>query len=134
MGLGVGSRAHPPHRGDRAQWGRRGTEQQTELAEIEGLIAAGKVLSTRIVRTVINDAAACHMRLVCTDGHPTRRHPDRRREGVVGPGDRSSLQWPCECVDGSWSGWVEPLADGIRLDTMRLHGAQQHVDSQHRGG
>ncbi|HEX7429467.1 MAG TPA: transposase, partial [Mycobacterium sp.] len=37
-----------------AQSGRRGKEQQAELAQIEALIAAGKVLSTRIVRTVIN--------------------------------------------------------------------------------
>ena len=36
-----------------AQTGRRGREQQAELAEIEALIAAGKVLSTRIVRTVM---------------------------------------------------------------------------------
>jgi hypothetical protein len=37
-----------------AQSGRRGKEQHVELAEIEALIAEGRVLSTRIVRTVIN--------------------------------------------------------------------------------
>jgi hypothetical protein len=37
-----------------AQSGRRDKEQQVELAEIEALIAEGRVLSTRIVRTVIN--------------------------------------------------------------------------------
>ncbi|HEX9498432.1 MAG TPA: transposase, partial [Mycobacterium sp.] len=36
-----------------AQSDRRGKEQQVELAEIEALIAEGRVLSTRIVRTVI---------------------------------------------------------------------------------
>jgi putative transposase len=37
-----------------------------------------------------------------------------------------------QCADGSWSGWVEPLADAIRLDTMRLRRAQRHLDRQHR--
>ena len=36
--------------------------------------------------------------------------------------------------DGSWSGWVEPLADRIRLDTARLRRAQRHLDRQHRAG
>ena len=44
------------------------------LAEIEALITAGKVLSTRIVRTVINGRDTYRMQLVC-DGRPTRRHP-----------------------------------------------------------
>lgn len=52
------------------QTGRRGEEQQAELAEIEALIAAGKVLSTRIVRTVINARDTYRMQMVC-DGHPT---------------------------------------------------------------
>jgi hypothetical protein len=57
-----------------AQTGRRGKEQQAELAEIEALIAAGRVLSTRIVHTVINGRDTYRMQLVC-DGSPTRRHP-----------------------------------------------------------
>ncbi|MCA2338813.1 transposase, partial [Mycobacterium avium] len=44
--------------------GRRGREQQAELAEIEALIAAGKVLSTRIVRTLINGRDTYRMQLV----------------------------------------------------------------------
>ena len=69
-----------------AQTGRRGKEQQAELAEIEALIAAGKVLSTRIVRTVINGRDTYRMQLVC-DGHPTRRHPvgDGRVSFDLGP-------------------------------------------------
>jgi hypothetical protein len=43
--------------------GRRGKEQQAELAEIEALIAAGKVLSTRIVRTVIDGRDTYRMQL-----------------------------------------------------------------------
>ncbi|MDT5128674.1 MAG: hypothetical protein QOH54_4318 [Mycobacterium sp.] len=39
-----------------AESGRRGREQRAELTEIEMLIAEGKVLSTRIVRKVINRA------------------------------------------------------------------------------
>ena len=112
--------------------GRRGKEQQVELAEIAALIAAGKVLSTRIVRTVINGADTYRMQLVC-EGRPTRRHRVGDGEGVVGPGtlaDRGGRQ----CVDGSWSGWVEPLADAIRLDTRRLRRAQRHLDRQHRAG
>ena len=66
--------------------GRRGKEQQAELAEIEALIAAGKVLSTRIVRTVINGRDTYRMQMVM-DGHPTRRHPvgDGRVSFDLGP-------------------------------------------------
>jgi hypothetical protein len=53
-----------------AQTGRRGKEQQAELVEIESLIAAGKVLFTRIVRTVINGRDTYRMQLV-RDGHAT---------------------------------------------------------------
>jgi hypothetical protein len=35
---------------------------------------------------------------------------------------------------GSWSGWTEPLADAIGLDTMRLRRVQRHLDRRHRGG
>ena len=112
--------------------GRRGTEQHSELAEIEALIAAGKVLSTRIVRTVINGRDTYRMQLVC-DGRPTRRHP-------VGEGQVSFDLGPSQIAvvvqhsDGGWSGWVEPLADAIRLDTARLRRAQRHLDRQHRAG
>ena len=112
--------------------GRRGKEQQVELAEIEALIAAGKVLSTRIVRTVINGADTYRMQLVC-DGHPTRRHRvgDARVSLDLGP---SQIAVAVQRADGSWSGWVEPLADAIRLDTIRLRRAQRHLDRQHRAG
>ena len=115
-----------------AESGRRGKEQQAELAEIEALIAAGKVRSARIVRTVINGADTYRMQLVC-DGHPTRRHP-------VGDGQVSFDLGPSEIAvavhrgDGTWSGWVEPLADRIGLDTTRLRRAQRHLDRQHRTG
>lgn len=112
--------------------GRRGREQQAELSEIEALIASGKVLSTRIVRTVINGRDTYRMQLVC-DGRPTQRH--RAGEGRVsfdlGP---SQIAVTVQRGDGSWSGWVEPLADAIRLDTMRLRRAQRHLDRQHRAG
>jgi putative transposase len=112
--------------------GRRGREQQAELAEIEALIAAGKVLSTRIVRTVINGADTYRMQLVC-DGRPTQRH-------VVGEGRVSFDLGPSQIAvavqhgDGTWSGWVEPLADAIRLDTVRLRRAQRRLDRAHRAG
>jgi putative transposase len=112
--------------------GRRGREQQAELAEIEALIAAGKVVSTRIVRTVINGADTYRMQLVC-DGHPTRRHPigDGRVSFDLGP---SRIAVAVEHGDGMWSGWVEPLADAIVLDARRLRRAQRHLDRQHRVG
>lgn len=115
-----------------AQTGRRGTEQRTELADIEALIAAGKVLSTRIVRTVINGRDTYRMQMVC-DGSPTRRHPvgDGRVSFDLGP---SQIAVAVERGDGSWAGWVEPLADRIRLNTVRLRRGQRHVDRQHRGG
>ncbi len=115
-----------------AESGRRCSEQRSELGEIEALIAAGKVLSTRIVRMVINGRDTYRMQLVC-DGRPTRRHP-------IGEGQVSFDLGPSQIAvavaraDGGWSGWVEPLADAIRLDTMRLRRAQRHLDRQHRAG
>ena len=91
-----------------APTGRRGKEQQAELAEIESLIAAGKVLSTRIVRTVINGRDTYRMQLVC-DGHPTQRHPvgDGRVSFDLGPGE---IAVTVERSDGSWMGRIEQLA------------------------
>jgi putative transposase len=115
-----------------AETGRRAGEQRAELAEIEGLIAAGKVLSTRIVRTVINGCDTYRMQLVC-DGRPTRRYPagEGRVSFDLGP---SQIAVAVARADGSWSGWVEPLADAIRLDTTWLRRAQRHLDRQHRAG
>lgn len=115
-----------------AMWGRRGRVQQAELAEIEALIAAGKVLSTRIVRMVIDGRDTYRMQLVC-DGRPTQRHPvgGGRVSFDLGP---SQIAVTVARSGGSWSGWVEPLADAIRLDTKRLRRAQRHLDRQHRAG
>jgi len=115
-----------------AQTGRRGGEQQTELAEIEELIAAGRVLSTRIVRTVINGRDTYRLQLVM-DGHQARRHPvgDGRVSFDLGP---SQIAVAVQRSDGSSTGWIEPLADRIRLNTVRLRRAQRRVDRQHRGG
>jgi putative transposase len=115
-----------------AQTGRRGKEQRAELAEMEALIAAGKVLSTRIVRTAINGADTYRMQLVC-DGRPTRRHPvgDGRVSVDLGP---SQIAVAVEGSDGSWSGWVQPLAERIGLDTAGLRRAQRRLDRQHRAG
>lgn len=112
--------------------GRRGGEQQAELAEIEALIAAGKVLSTRIVRTVIAGRDTYRMQLVC-DGGPTKRHEvgDGRVSFDLGP---SQIAVAVQHSDGSWEGWMEPLADAIELDTARLRRAQRHLDRQHRSG
>jgi putative transposase len=110
--------------------GRRGKEQQAELAQIEALIAAGKVRSTRIVRTVINGRDTYRMQLVC-DGHPPRHHPvgDGRVSFDLGP---SEIAVAVQGSDGSWAGWAEPLAQRIRLDTARLRRAQRQLDRQHR--
>jgi putative transposase len=115
-----------------AESGRRGKEQQTELAEIEALIAAGKVLSTRIVRTVINGRDTYRLQLVC-DGNPTRRHPvgKGRVSFDLGP---SQIAVAVQHGDRTWSGWVEPLAAAIRLDTVRLRRHQRQLDRQHRAG
>ena len=115
-----------------AETGRRVKEKRAELAEIEALIAAGKVLSTRIVRPVINGRDTYRMQLVC-DGRPTRRHAvgDGRVSFDSGP---SQIAVAVQRADGSWLGWVEPLADAIRLDTMHLRRAQRHLDRQHRAG
>jgi hypothetical protein len=115
-----------------AQTGRRGREQKMELAEIEALIEAGGVLSTRIVRTVIDGCDTYRMQLVC-DGRPTRRHPvgDGQVSFDLGP---SQIAVALRGLDGRWSGWVEPLADAIGLDTKRLRRVQRHLDRQHRAG
>jgi putative transposase len=113
-----------------AQTGRRGKEQQAELAEIEALIAAGKVLSTRIVRTVINGRDTYRVQVVC-DGHPARRHPvgDGRVSFDLGP---SEIAVAVERGDGTSTGWIEPLADRIQLNTVRLRRGQRRLDRQHR--
>jgi putative transposase len=115
-----------------AQSGRRGKEQQAELAEIEALIAAGKVRHTRIVHTVINGRDTYRMQMVM-DGSPTRRHPvgEGRVSFDLGP---SEIAVAVQRGDGSWAGWVESLADQISLDTARLRRAQRHLDRQHRAG
>jgi hypothetical protein len=112
--------------------GRRGREQQAELVEIEALIAAGKVRSARIVRTVIGGRDTYRVQLVC-DGRPPRRHPvgAGRVSFDLGPGQ---IAVAVQARDDSWSGWVEPLADRIGLDTVRLRRAQRHLDRQHRAG
>ncbi len=115
-----------------ATTGRRGREQAAEFAEIEALIAAGRVLSTRIVRTMINGRVTYRMQLVC-DGRPTARHSvgAGRVSFDLGP---SQIAVAVQHGDGHWHGWVEPLADQIRLDTARLRRAQRHLDRQHRCG
>ncbi|MDH6195699.1 putative transposase [Mycobacterium frederiksbergense] len=115
-----------------APTGRRGKEQHAELAEIEALIAAGKVLSARIVRNTINGTNTYRMQLVC-DGPPMRRHVvgDGRVAFDLGP---SEIAVVVRRADGSWSGWVEPLGDQMRLDTARLRRVQRTLDRQHRAG
>lgn len=115
-----------------ATTGRRGHEHFAELAQIEAIIAAGKVLSTRIVRTVINGRQTYRMQLVC-DGRPTVRRPvgAGRVSFDLGP---SQIAVAVQSVDGGWLGWVEPLADAIRLDTTRLRRVQRQLDRQHRAG
>lgn len=112
--------------------GRRGRERRAELAEIDALIEAGKVLSTLIVRTVINGRDTYRMQLV-VDGRPTRRHQvgEGRVSFDLGP---SQVAVAVQHSDGSWSGGLEPLADAIRLDTMRLRRTQRRLDRQHRAG
>lgn len=112
--------------------GRRETEQQIELAELEALIAAGKVLSTQIVRAAIDGRDTYRMQLVC-DGRPTRRHPVVHGQVSLDLGP-SQIAVAVSRADGSWSGWVAPLADAIRLDTKRLRRTHRHLDRQHRAG
>ncbi len=115
-----------------AQTGRRGKEQQAELAEIEALIAAGSVLHTRIVRKVIDGRDTYRMQMVM-DGHPSQRHPvgNGRVSFDLGP---SAITVAVERTDGTWTGWVEPLAKEISVDTARSRRAQRRRDRQHRAG
>ncbi len=112
--------------------GRRGREQQAELDQIVALIAAGKVLSTRIVRTVIAGHDTYRMQLVC-DGHPPRRHlvGEGRVSFDLGP---SQIAVAVQPAGGVWSGWVEPLADQIQPDSVRLRRHQRRLDRAHRAG
>lgn len=81
---------------------------------------------------MINGAATYRMQLVM-DGRPTQRHPvgDGQVSFDLGP---SQIAIAVQHGDGTWSGWVEPLADQIRLDTARLRRAQRQLDRQHRAG
>lgn len=96
------------------------------------MIAAGKVLSTRIVRTVINGRHTYRIQLVM-DGHPARRHPvgEAKVSFDLGP---SQIAVAVGHGDGTWSGWVEPLAAQIGLDTVRLRRVQRRLERQHRAG
>jgi hypothetical protein len=115
-----------------ARSGRCGRERQVELAEIEALIAAGKVSSTRILRSVINGRDTYRLQLVCS-GHPPQRHlvGEGRVSFDLGP---SQITVAVEHADGTWSGSIEPLADQIRVDTKRLRRVQRELDRQHRAG
>ncbi|MDT5049404.1 MAG: hypothetical protein QOG75_5302 [Mycobacterium sp.] len=115
-----------------AATGRRGREQQAELAEIEALIAARNILHTRIVRTVIEGRDTYRMQMVMA-GQPAQRHRvgDGRVSFDLGP---SAIAVAVERNDGTWSGWVKPLADRISLDTARLRRTQRRLDRQHRAG
>ncbi|WP_236054703.1 hypothetical protein [Mycobacterium sp. SM1] len=68
-------------------------------------------------------------------GKPMRPTRHRVGEGKVsfdlGP---SQLAVAVSRADGSWSGWVQPLADALRLDMLRLRRAQRRLDRQHRAG
>jgi putative transposase len=90
------------------------------------------VRSTGIVRTVINGRDAYRMQMVM-DGHPSRRHPvgDGRVSFDLGP---SEIAVAVVRGNGTWTGWIEPLADRIRLNTTRLRSQQRHLDRQHRAG
>ena len=115
-----------------ADSGRRGKEEQAELAAIEDLITAGKVLHTRIVRTIIAGRDTYRMQIVC-DGPPPQRHPvgDGRVSFDLGP---SQIAVAVEHEDGTWDGWIQPLADEIRLNSKALRRVQRHLDRQHRAG
>ena len=118
--------AHPAH------GGRRGREQQAELAEIEALIADGKVRYVRIVRSVVRGRDTYRMQLVC-DGIPTQRHP-------VGDGEVSFDLGPSQIAvvvrekDGTWFGWNEPLAAELADDSKKVRRAQRKLDRAHRAG
>ncbi len=98
--------------------GRRGREQQAELAEIEALIAAGKVLSCRIVRAVINGSDTYRMQLVC-DGRPTRRHPvgDGRVSFDLGPSQIAVAEHR-KCLHGALGNRL--LGHGTKIACERL--------------
>ncbi len=115
-----------------ATGGRRGKEQHAELAEIEALTAAGTVLYTRIVRTIIAGQPTYRRQLV-VDGTPPARHPlgDGRVSFDLGP---SQIAVAVQRNDGTWAGWVWPLAEQIRLNTTRLRRVQRRLDRQHRCG
>ena len=71
------------------------------------------MLSTRIVRTVINGRDTYRMQLVC-DGHPTRRHPvgDGRVSFDLGPsadrGGRAACRWELVGLGGA-AGRCDPV-------------------------
>jgi putative transposase len=90
------------------------------------------VRCTRIVRTASNGRDTYRMQLVC-DGHPSPRHPvgDGRVSFDLGP---SEIAVAAERSDGTWTGWIELLADQIDLNAVRLRRAERHLDRQHRAG
>ena len=124
-----------PERADQVHLDRELVAQRGPLVVVIAawcVLDAGRVLSTRIVRTVINGRDTYRLQLVI-DGHPTRRHPvgNGRVSLDMGP---SQIAVAVERSDGTSTGWIEPLADRIRPNPLRLRRQQRHLDRQHRTG
>ncbi len=115
-----------------AKSGRRGKEQLVELAEIEALIAGGQ----RVVHADRAHGDRRSRHLPHATRHRRASDPQAlswRRAGVIRPGTVEHCSG-CRAQRRTWTGWVQPLADRIGLDTAQLRRAQRQLDRQHRAG
>lgn len=113
--------------------GRRGREQLAERERILGLIADSKVLSVRIVRTVIRERSTYKAQFVI-DGPPPQRHPvgDGEVSFDLGPSHVAAVS---KDTDGTiTSADIHHLAAGLDNSAVLLRRLQRKFDRQHRAG
>ena len=145
---------HPVHQGGQVmgfQWGRdhriafaapkptgrRGREQRAERSQVEDLILTGKVLSAKIVKTVIGGRTTYRAQLTC-DGPRPQRHP----VGIqvvsfdLGP-SVNAVVTATAGPDGTLiptTATRQLLAPQLTDSANELRRMQRHLDRQHRAG
>lgn len=110
---------------------RKACEQQTEYARINELIATGKVLSARVVKTVVRGRDTYRIQ-VAMDGHPDQRHQvgTGRVAFDLGP---SKVSVAVE-TDAGWGAVTVPLAPSVTDQSRELRRLRRRFDRQHRAG
>ena len=115
-----------------ASQGRKGREQQENWAALTGHVAGGRVLSCRIVKTVISGRPTYRAQFTI-DGLPPARHEIGSAKVSI---DLGPSQVAVAVLDTAGTTNVHEwkLADGIDMQTKALRRLQRRFDRQHRAG